>query len=102
MMQELPNKDIKLLCTGIEKAGNYYFVPQFIINKDNDTLDLRENFEYAVLDSHFQVGFNNLLTTFSQQMKKAIEFNPSVKYKNAVGEIMQNNEEVEVEKKTAN
>jgi hypothetical protein len=97
----LPNRDIKLLCVGVEKAGNYYFIPQFVIDLEDNrrVLDIRAEYENSIKDSYFQTGYNTLLQTFSEQSRKIVKLNPHARVKNEIGELVQNNEEVEVEKK---
>lgn len=77
-IKELPNGDIQLWCTGIEKIGLYYYCPDFILDKETSTLDLRKYTEGLVMDNTYQLMVTRLQNVGAKQMEAMAMWNPQV------------------------
>jgi hypothetical protein len=77
-IQKLPNGDIKLQATSIERLGIYYMCPVFIMPVTGDIVDYRKLIDGAITDNTYQLMTTRLLNMGARQMEKGMLFNPSV------------------------
>jgi hypothetical protein len=79
-VKKLPNGNIKIYCSSIQKVSLYYYCPVFIVDNDRGFLDYRKALEGTIVDNTYQVMVTRLLNTGSQQMEKSMSFNPYLQY----------------------
>ena len=79
-VKRLPNGNIKIYCSSIQKVSMYYYCPVFIVDNDRGFLDYRKALEGTIVDNTYQVMVTRLLNTGSQQMEKSMMFNPYLQY----------------------
>jgi len=77
-IKQLPNGDIQLWATGIEKVGLYYYCPDFILDKETSTLDLRKYTEGLIMDNTYQLMVTRLQNVGAKQMESMAMWNPQV------------------------
>ena len=80
MVTKLPNGDIKVYCSSIERIGLYYYCPIYPIDEDKGFLDFRKVMEGAIIDNTYQILLQRLLNTGAKQMEKGMMFNPFLQY----------------------
>ena len=77
-IKHLPNGDIQLYATGIEKVGLYYYTPDFILDKETSIIDLRKYTEGLVMDNTYQLMVTRLQNVGAKQMEAMAMWNPQV------------------------
>jgi len=74
----LPNGDIQIWCISLEKIG-YYSVP-VLLDKNNCTLDFREELGHRIIDSSYNTMLQRVLSEGTKMVEKAIQHNPYLLY----------------------
>ena len=77
-MKELPNGDIKIYCTGLERLGLYYYCPVFIIDDKRGNLDYRKVMEGSIVDTTYQTMVQRIVNVQAKMIEKATLSNPAV------------------------
>jgi len=83
-VEDLPNGDIKIYCTHLEKIG-FYRVPVYI-TKNKDIIDLRKELNDRVVQSGYDSLITRVLSTGAKQVEKAMEHNPYLKFEQKLPE----------------
>jgi len=78
MIKFWPNGDIKLYCTDVEKVGNYYYAPVFIMDSEFGKLDYRKFMEGGIIDQTYQSMLQRIVTEGMKSMEKMPSFNPYI------------------------
>jgi len=77
-LTELPNGDIKIYCTGMERLGLYYYCPVFVIDEKHGKLDYRKVMEGSIVDTTYQTMVQRIVNVQAKMMEKATLSNPGV------------------------
>jgi len=80
-IKTLPNKDVMLQATSIEKIGLYYFCPVFYTGATDQTIDYRKLMEGAIIENTYQQMTTRLLNVGAVQAEKAMLHNPDLLFK---------------------
>jgi len=95
LIKELPNGDLKLQCTDIERLGQYYYCPVFVINERGVILDYRQILEGTIADNTYQAMVQRLLNVGARQMERGILLNPNLVYNQKLPEKTKEEERLE-------
>jgi hypothetical protein len=78
LIKELPNNDIKVYCTGLERLGLYYYCPVFVIDDKRGNLDYRKVMEGSIVDTTYQTMVQRIVNVQAKMIEKATLSNPQI------------------------
>jgi len=77
-LKNMPNKDVRLQATSVEKIGIYYYCPVFYLGDETTVMDYRTLMDGAIVDNTYQIMTTRLLNIGAKQAEKAMLHNPDL------------------------